>query len=88
MGVVTPASTHCNAHCRRLTVRGVHVLRPCDISLRLPSRESGNRFLPLMGRQLAGPAELHTTAARPHLLRAGKGRFDVAASGCAGHSRA
>jgi hypothetical protein len=66
-GCVLPASdADCNATLQSLQApdgRGVYVVGPCDISLRVATRESCNRFLPLMGRQLAGTASMcaHTT---------------------------
>ena len=51
----------CNAPLQSLQApdrRGVYVEGPRYIRLRLASREPCNRFLPLMSRQLAGPAEL------------------------------
>jgi len=53
--------------------RGVYGVGPRYIRLCFASRESCNRFLPLMGCQLAGPAELDATLLRTFATLASAG---------------
>jgi hypothetical protein len=44
--------------------RGVHIVGPRYIRLCFASSKPGNRFLPLMARQLSGPAEFDAALLR------------------------
>jgi len=53
--------------------RRIHVVGSGNVSLRLASSKPGNRFLPLMGCQLAGPAEFDAAFLRTFATLAGAG---------------